>query len=158
MSKLLDSSTIFYFILFFYFWRVGRTKVRHLSSQSSCRKMLRSNWCWKGKKNALICSHYALWILKKKKRRAFSITKYRQYWLNLLSIFRQSGLHCDSNLVKENALYWKACGPWWLHFSIFNVWWFIWGGWGGGLSIYESWWTRVIQEKFMWGWPHLLRN
>jgi hypothetical protein len=26
------------------------------------------------------------------------------------------------------------------------------------VSIYESWWTRGIQEKFMWGWPHLLTN
>lgn len=25
------------------------------------------------------------------------------------------------------------------------------------LSIYESWWTRGMQEKLMWGWPHLLR-
>lgn len=32
MSKLLDSFIIFNFILFFYFWRVGRTKARHLSS------------------------------------------------------------------------------------------------------------------------------
>lgn len=25
------------------------------------------------------------------------------------------------------------------------------------LSIYETWWTRGMQEKFLWGWPHLLR-
>lgn len=39
MSKLLDSFIIFYFILFFYFWRVGRTKARYLSSPLIGRRL-----------------------------------------------------------------------------------------------------------------------
>lgn len=61
MSKLLDSFIIFNFILFFYFWRVGRTKARHLSS-SHIGRCLDETDAEKKKKNALICSHYALWI------------------------------------------------------------------------------------------------
>lgn len=60
MSKLLDSFIIFYFILFFYFWRVGRTKARHLRSPLGGRCLDETDG--ERKKNALICSHYALWI------------------------------------------------------------------------------------------------
>lgn len=60
--------TIFYFILFFYFWRVERTKARHLSSPLMGRCSDETD-AEKEKKNTLICSHYALWILKKKKKK-----------------------------------------------------------------------------------------
>lgn len=61
MSKSLDSFIIFNFILFFYFWRVGRTKARHLSSPHIGRCLDETD-AEKKKTNALICSHYALWI------------------------------------------------------------------------------------------------
>lgn len=51
MSNLLNSFIIFNFILFFYFWR-GEDKGK-ASEQSSHRKMLRWNWCRKGKKKML---------------------------------------------------------------------------------------------------------
>lgn len=156
MSKLLDSFIIFNFILFFYFWRVGRTKARHLSSPHIGRCLDETDA--EKKKKCFDLFSLCTLDLKTKIRRAFSITKYRQYWLNLLSIFRQSGLHCDSNLVKENALYRKACGP------LYSVVPFLTsndsfeGGKEKSLSIYESWRTRGMQKMFMWGWPHLLRN
>lgn len=76
MSKLLDSFIILYFILFFMSWRARRTKARHLSSPLLGRCSDEAD-AGKKKQNALICSHYALWILKI--MRAFPITKYRQY-------------------------------------------------------------------------------
>jgi hypothetical protein len=93
---------IFYFI--FLFLEGGRTKTRHLSSPLIGRCLDETDAEKKRKKNALICSHYALWSKKKKKESLFH--NHKQTLLTKSPEHIQAvSLHCDSNLVKESALY-----------------------------------------------------
>lgn len=83
MSELLDLYYFFNLILFFYFWRVGKTKARHLSSPHLGRCLDETDAEKKKMLWFVLTMHFGF----KKEMRAFSITKYRQYSLNLMSIY-----------------------------------------------------------------------